>query len=64
VLLDVVYEGWPTPLARAARDAGMTVVPGLDMLVHQAAEQFRLFTGVDAPVEAMVAAGRAALGDG
>jgi shikimate dehydrogenase len=64
VLLDVVYDGWPTPLARTARDAGMTVVPGLDMLVHQAAEQFLLFTGVDAPVEAMAAAGRAALGDG
>jgi shikimate dehydrogenase len=62
VLLDVVYAGWPTPLARAATDAGMTVLPGLDMLVHQAAEQFRLFTGRDAPVAAMAAAGRAALG--
>lgn len=62
VLLDVVYAGWPTPLARAARSAGMTVVSGLDMLVHQAAEQFRLFTGRPAPVEAMAAAGRAALG--
>ena len=40
----------------------MTVVCGLDMLVHQAAEQFRLFTGHDAPLEAMAAAGRAALG--
>jgi shikimate dehydrogenase len=62
VLLDVVYAGWPTPLARAARDAGMTVVSGLDLLVHQAALQFRLFTGHAAPVEAMLAAGRAALG--
>jgi shikimate dehydrogenase len=62
VLLDVVYAGWPTPLARAGAAAGMTVVPGLDMLVHQAAEQFRLFTGVPAPVQAMAAAGRAALG--
>lgn len=61
VLLDVVYDGWPTPLARAAADAGMRVVSGLDMLVHQAAEQFRLFTGRDAPVEAMAAAGRDAL---
>ena len=51
VLLDVVYAGWPTPLARAAGAAGMTVVPGLDMLVHQAAEQFRLFTGHEAPVD-------------
>jgi len=64
ILLDVVYAGWPTPLARAAAEAGMTVVSGLDMLVHQAAEQFRLFTGHDAPIEAMAAAGRAALGQG
>ena len=62
VLLDVVYAGWPTPIARAASGAGMTVVSGLDMLVHQAAEQFRLFTGHEAPFEAMAAAGRAALG--
>ncbi len=61
VLLDVVYAGWPTPLARAAEDAGMTVVSGLDMLVHQAAEQFRLFTGHAPPFDAMAAAGRAAL---
>jgi shikimate dehydrogenase len=61
ILLDVGYAGWPTPPARAASAAGMTVVSGLDMLVHQAAEQFRLFTGHAAPVEAMAAAGRAAL---
>jgi shikimate-5-dehydrogenase len=62
VLLDVVYAGWPTPVARAAAAAGMTVVSGLDLLVHQAAEQFLRFTGRPAPVEAMLAAGRAALG--
>jgi len=61
ILLDVGYAGWPTPPARAAAAAGMTVVSGLDMLVHQAAQQFRLFTGHEAPVEAMAAAGRAAL---
>ncbi|WP_367180053.1 shikimate dehydrogenase [uncultured Phycicoccus sp.] len=64
VLLDVVYAGWPTPLARAAAAAGMTVVSGLELLVHQAAEQFRLFTGRPAPVEAMREAGLAALGGG
>ncbi|GAA4402021.1 shikimate dehydrogenase [Fodinibacter luteus] len=64
VLLDVAYAGWPTPLAHAGREAGMSVVSGLDMLVHQAAEQFRLFTGHEAPVAAMAAAGRAALGAG
>lgn len=63
VFLDVVYAGWPTMPARAAAAAGMTVVSGLDMLVHQAAEQFRLFTGHPAPVEAMRAAGLRALGE-
>jgi shikimate dehydrogenase len=60
-LLDVVYAGWPTPLARDAAAVGMTTIGGLDMLVHQAAEQFRLFTGEPAPVDAMFAAGREAL---
>ncbi len=61
VFLDVVYADWPTPPARAAAAAGMTVVSGLDLLVHQAAEQFTLFTGSPAPVEAMFRAGREAL---
>lgn len=60
VLLDVVYAGWPTPLACAALRAGLTVVPGIEMLIHQAAEQVRLMTGLDAPLAAMQAAGRAA----
>jgi len=63
LLFDAVYAGWPTPLARAAADAGMTVVGGLDLLVHQAARQFALFTGRAAPLEAMFVAGRAALGE-
>lgn len=61
-LMDVVYADWPTPLATAAASAGMDVVSGLDMLVYQAAEQFRLFTGQQPPVQAMYAAGRQALG--
>lgn len=61
-LMDVVYAGWPTPLAQAAERAEMAVISGLDMLVHQAAGQFRLFTGRTPPVEAMYAAGRQALG--
>lgn len=61
VLLDVTYAGWPTPLAQAASRAGMHVVSGVDMLVHQAAEQVRLMTGREPPLEAMLAAGRARL---
>jgi shikimate dehydrogenase len=50
VLLDVVYDPWPTPLAAACRGV---VVPGAAMLLHQAARQVELMTGRDAPLEAM-----------
>jgi len=61
LLLDVVYAGWPTPLARTFEEAGARVVSGFEMLVHQAAEQVHLMTGLRAPVEQMRAAGLAAL---
>jgi shikimate dehydrogenase len=56
VLLDALYDPWPTPLAAAAAAAGCRVVSGLDLLLAQAVGQFQLFTGVPAPVEAMHAA--------
>ena len=61
-LLDVVYRPWPTPIARAAREAGTTVVGGLPMLVHQAARQVELQTGhTPAPLAAMRRAAELAL---
>lgn len=62
LLLDVVYTGWPTPLARTFQQAGARAVSGLEMLVHQAAEQVHLMTGLRPPVEQMRAAGLAGLG--
>ena len=52
-VLDVVYRPWPTPLAAAAAGGGATVVSGALMLLHQAAEQVRLMTGQNPPVDAM-----------
>lgn len=52
-LLDVIYSPWPTPLTQAAIAHGTPVVGGHVMLAHQAFGQFRLFTGKDAPREAM-----------
>jgi shikimate dehydrogenase len=56
VVLDAVYAGWPTALARSAAASGCTVVGGLVLLLHQAVEQVRLMTGLQPPVESMRAA--------
>lgn len=60
-VLDVVYDPWPTALARAASAAGAVVASGFAMLLHQAAAQVELMTGKPAPVGAMRAAGEAEL---
>ncbi len=46
-----------TPLIQAARDRGAIAHSGLGMLLHQAAISFEIWTGVEAPMEAMSAAG-------
>jgi shikimate dehydrogenase len=61
-VLDVVYSPWPTFLAQAAAKTGAAVAGGFDLLLHQAARQFELMTGVEpAPLPAMRAAGQAEL---
>lgn len=44
-VFDVVYDPWPTVLARTATAQAVPVVSGIDLLAHQAAEQVRLITG-------------------
>ena len=56
VLLDAIYDPWPTPLAAAVAAAGGRVISGLQMLLHQAFAQVEQFTGQPAPREAMIAA--------
>ncbi|HTS72393.1 MAG TPA: shikimate dehydrogenase [Gaiellaceae bacterium] len=57
-VVDLAYraDGSPTALVAAARAAGCEVVDGLEALVRQGAKSFELWTGVEAPVEAMRAA--------
>lgn len=64
IVFDLVYNPSETPLLKAARKKGAKAVSGLGMLVYQAAESFRLWTGQEAPVERMLEAGREALGAG
>jgi shikimate dehydrogenase len=56
VVVDLIYHPLVTPLLAAARQQGAVAVNGVGMLLHQAAIAFRLWTGTEAPLEAMSAA--------
>jgi shikimate dehydrogenase len=53
LLLDVVYNPWPTQLADSWAVNGGTIVSGLSMLLHQAGHQVTLMTGQPAPLMQM-----------
>jgi 3-dehydroquinate dehydratase/shikimate dehydrogenase len=53
VVLDMVYDPLETRFLREAREAGCTIVDGLEMLVAQAVAQFETWTGVEAPMDVM-----------
>ena len=58
-VVDFVYAPGDTALVRAARERGVPVVDGLELLVRQGALNFEQFTGRPAPVEVMREAVRA-----
>ncbi|MGB9928742.1 MAG: shikimate dehydrogenase [Methanosarcina sp.] len=52
-VFDIVYNPLETRLLREAKAAGAKTVSGISMLVYQGAEAFKLWTGVEPPVELM-----------
>ena len=56
---DVVYTPLLTPILKEAAAAGATALGGLHMLVYQGVLSFQMWTGVDAPVDVMLAAATA-----
>jgi len=48
-VFDLVYTPAETPLLKAARRKGCRTIPGTEMFIGQAREQFRLFFGIDVP---------------
>jgi len=60
-VMDMVYDPVETRLIQIARSKGLTVIPGLEMFVHQAARQFEIWTGKPAPANEMLSAAMAAL---
>ncbi len=60
VAADLVYAPRPTRWLVEAAAAGAVGLDGLGMLVHQAAAQLALWTGMEPPVDAMWQAAEAA----
>lgn len=58
VVVDLVYAA-DSQLLEAARAAGAQAVDGLEVLVRQGAASFRIWTGVDPPLDVMREAARA-----
>jgi shikimate dehydrogenase len=59
-VVDLVYGTGDSKLLRVAGEAGANVVDGLEVLVQQGAASFRIWTGVDPPIDVMREAARAA----
>jgi len=58
VVVDMVYDGDPTALLRAAAAAGATTVDGIEVLVQQGALSLEIWTDRPAPLETMRTAAR------
>lgn len=52
-VMDVVYNPLETKLAKDAKEAGAKVISGIEMLIHQGAASFEIWTGKSAPIEVM-----------
>ncbi|GAB4409281.1 MAG: shikimate dehydrogenase [Bryobacter sp.] len=62
LVFDMVYNPLETELLKRAKAQGAGVIPGLEMFLTQAAQQFEIWTEDKAPVTVMERAAREALG--
>lgn len=63
LVYDMIYRPQRTKLMQQAEARGGQAVGGLGMLARQGAASFKIWTGVEAPVEVMLAAAQAALAE-
>lgn len=61
VVMDIIYNPLETRLLKMAKACGCVTISGLKMFINQGAEQFRLWTGINPPVNAMSHAVKEAL---
>jgi len=53
VIMDIVYYPLETKLLKLAKQNGNRTITGFGMFIYQAAEQYKLFTGNEAPLDVM-----------
>ncbi|NLW22421.1 MAG: shikimate dehydrogenase [Tissierellia bacterium] len=51
VVVDIIYNPRKTKMLEMAEKKGCKIINGMGMLIHQAAEAFRLWTGENMPIE-------------
>ena len=55
ICTDVVYSPEETAFLKLAREVGCPTMNGLGMMLYQGAEAFRMWTGMDMPIDAVKA---------
>jgi len=55
-VFDLIYHPLETRLLKEAKNVGAKTISGLDMLIHQGAASFKIWTGIDPPVNVMMRA--------
>lgn len=53
IIFDAIYNPFETQLLKDAKTSGAKTIHGLEMLLYQGLEQFKLYTGHDAPEDVM-----------
>jgi shikimate dehydrogenase len=53
IVYDIVYRPIHTALLDNAKQAGAEVIYGYEMLLHQGAKSFEIWTGMSAPIDGM-----------
>ena len=61
IVMDIIYNPVETKLLKIAKARGCETISGLSMFVYQGAEQFRLWTGINPPIDKMRRAAEIAL---